>query len=48
MSTAIDMTPTEAQSTRIYAYILATATNGSPYDFGDYWRKRATPSDSLT
>tara|TARA_R110002153_G_scaffold84033_1_gene210784 strand:- start:74 stop:340 length:267 start_codon:yes stop_codon:yes gene_type:complete len=37
MSTAIDMTPTEAQSTRIYAYILATATNGSPYDFGDYW-----------
>tara|TARA_R110001606_G_scaffold109813_1_gene235643 strand:+ start:336 stop:611 length:276 start_codon:yes stop_codon:yes gene_type:complete len=40
MSTAtktIDMTPTEAQATRIYAYILANATNGSPYDFGDYW-----------
>jgi len=37
MSTTIDMTPDEAQSTRIYAYILASATNGSPYDFGDYW-----------
>tara|TARA_R110001606_G_C14999096_1_gene606829 strand:- start:121 stop:399 length:279 start_codon:yes stop_codon:yes gene_type:complete len=41
----IDMTPDEAQSTRIYAYILASVTNGSPYDFGDYWNY--TPEESL-
>ena len=33
----IDITPDEAQTTRIYAYILASVTDGSPYDFGDYW-----------
>ena len=42
----IDMTPDEAQTVRIYAYILASVTNGSPYDYGDYWDY--TPEESLT
>ena len=41
----IDMTPDEAQTTRMYAYILANITDGSPYDFGDYWRY--TPEESF-
>lgn len=33
----IDLTPTREQTVRIYAYILASHTDTSPYRFGDYW-----------
>ena len=43
----IDMTPDEAQITRIYAYVLASITEGSPYDFGDYWHYTPEESDAI-
>jgi hypothetical protein len=35
--TTIDMTPTAEETVRIYAYILASHGDLSPYDFGNYW-----------
>lgn len=43
----IDLTPTRSEHARITAYILATHTNGSPYDFGDYWNYTRAEEDAL-
>lgn len=36
-SRTIDLTPTRSEMARTTAYALAMHSDGSPYEYGDYW-----------
>jgi hypothetical protein len=45
--TTIDITPTHEETVRIYAYVLASHGDLSPYDFGEYWSYTEEQSDRI-